>query len=479
MTSVTPAGDRHPCRPFDHIGKSCPRLLALKSTVHWSWPLGRGSRHSPSRVIGIVEGEGSNAGNQATTMTCPVHALQEEYNPFVAPQLINPFPVWSQARAEQPVFHSSVLDAWVVTRYADVITVLRNPAVFGPIAERKIFAEPCREAEVILAELPPLEDTNAISAEPPVHTKLRRYLQPAFMPRKVARLEPEFQQMANELIGRFEERGSGDFYNDYAFRFPLSVVCRLVGLSAEYHDQVKEWASGRIDLRYGNLSVEEQVEAAKGQRDSYAFNLDLVGRRRAEPGDDLLSWIIQDSDASDDPMTDAQLASQATALLTAGHETTSHWLTMLMHRVLLDRKLWAALPDDAALSSSVVEESLRMDGPAQAVWRKAKVDADVGGVHISAGERVSLVLASANADETAFQSPDVFQLDRPNVTKHVAFGRGIHTCVGAGIARLEGRISLRVLSSRLPKLRLAADDGYMFKPSAIQRMARRLYVEWT
>jgi cytochrome P450 len=415
----------------------------------------------------------------APESTCPFKPLEDEYNPFEAPQLDDPFPVWSRARQDQPVFHSSVLDAWVVTTYADAVAVLRNPDVFGPIAERKIFAQSCPEAEAILAELPPLEDTNAVSAEPPVHTKLRRYLQPALMPRKVASMEPEFRAMSHSLVDGFRARGSGDFYQDYASRFPLSVVCRLVGLSDEYHDQVKLWASGRIDLRYGNLSTQEQIEAARGQRDSYAFNLELVEQRRAKPGDDLLSWIIQDSDASDDPMSDAQLASQATALLTAGHETTSHWLTMLMHRTLPDRVRWAALAVDDSLSASVVEESLRVDGPAQAVWRKAKVDAEIRGVRIPAGDRVSVVLASANADDTAFDSPREVRLDRPNVSQHLAFGRGIHTCVGAGVARLEGRISLEVLARRLPNLRLADDDGYMFKPSAIQRMARRLYVEWT
>ena len=120
-----------------------------------------------------------------------------------------------------------------------------------------------------------------------------------------------------------------------------------------------------------------------------------------------------------------------------------------------------------------------MDGPVQSIWRRAKADADVGGVQIPAGARVSVVLGSANADDTAFEAPDVFRFDRPNVAQHLAFGRGIHTCVGAGIARLEGTVSLEVLAARLPKLRLAADDGFAFKPSATTRLAQQLYVEWT
>jgi cytochrome P450 len=134
--------------------------------------------------------------------------------------------------------------------------------------------------------------------------------------------------------------------------------------------------------------------------------------------------------------------------------------------------------DDPTRIPNAIEESLRISGPAQAVWRKAKQDTVLHGVSIAAGDRVSVVLGSANLDEEKFDAASEFEPDRPNVTQHVAFGRGIHTCVGAAAARLEGRLSLEVLTQRLPDLRLADDDGFMFVPSAIQRMARRLYVEW-
>jgi cytochrome P450 len=139
---------------------------------------------------------------------------------------------------------------------------------------------------------------------------------------------------------------------------------------------------------------------------------------------------------------------------------------------------WRRLVEDPSAIPAVVEESLRIDGPAQSLWRRAKQDADVGGVRIPAGATVSVVLGSANADNDVFDAPDQFDLTRPNNSAHLAFGRGIHTCPGAGLARLEARVSLEVLAARLPRLRLAPDDGYVFTPSAIQRMARRLFVEW-
>ncbi|MGI5129885.1 cytochrome P450 [Pseudonocardia sp. CA-107938] len=412
----------------------------------------------------------------ASTSKCPVH---ESYNPFVAPQLDDPFGIWAEARHERPVFYSSLLDAYVITRYSDIVSVLKQPRVYGSVASRKMFGKACPEADRILAELPAMEETNPLSSDAPVHTKIRRYLQAAFLPRRVAVLEPTLTATADEVIDTFVERGRGDFYSDFAFRYPLLVVGRLVGIPDSDLDKVKDWAGQRVDLRNSDLDEQTQIAAAKAQREYYEYTLQLVADRRAQPGQDLLSWIIQDSDASDDPLTEDQLASQATSLLTAGHETTAHWLVVAVRRLLQERGRWDALvADPASLSMKAVEEGLRVDGPVQAIWRKVKQDVEIGGVSIPAGARLSLVLGSANDDETVFPDPRTFDDSRANVTQHLTFGRGPHTCVGAPIARLEARIALMALARRLPRLRLAADDELMFKPNATQRMAQRLLVEW-
>ena len=409
---------------------------------------------------------------------CPVSGLTRQYNPMSPPQLDDPFPVWARAREEEPVFYSEVLGAWVVTRYEDIINVLRDPGTFGPGVERKMFGDTHPDVQAILDRLPRLEDTKAHSAEPPEHTKLRRYLQPALMPRRVASLEPTLRDMANRLIDSVESRGRGDFYRDYAYKFPLLVVCHLLGLPEEDHGRIRDWADQQHQFRYSEMSLADQVIAAQAQLDAFAYNLDLVVRRRARPGDDLLSWIIEDSDHSDDPLSEEQLASQVTSLLTAGHETSSHFLTLLLRRVLSDYSLWQAIVADPSRAPAIVEESLRLDGPVQSLWRRAKADTVVGGVPIPAGARLSLVLPSANRDPAEFDAAADFRPDRANIGHHIAFGRGIHTCLGAGVARLESWLTLDVLASRLPGLRLAADDGLLFKPSATQRQAQRLYVAW-
>jgi len=410
---------------------------------------------------------------------CPMVDLTHEYNPFVSPQLEDPYPIWERAREAQPVFYSDVLDAWVVTRYQDVVSVLRNTDMFGQNAGRKLFSEVCPEADRILAELPPLNEVVPSASDAPQHTKLRRYMHPAFVPRRVASLQSQLRAISNDLIDAFEPRGHGDFYEDYAHTYPFLMICELVGLPEEHRAQVAEWADVQARLRYGNLSPDEQIVTAEELRDFYEFNRELVQRRRAEPGDDLLSWIIEDSDASTDPLSEAQLAYQIQVMLSAGHETSSSFLVMMMSGVLRDPPRWASLVEDPASSRAVVEELFRLYGSVQSVWRRAKADAEIDGVAIPPGALVSVVVGSANADAEAFASPRTFQPDRENVTRHVAFGRGVHTCVGAPLARSSTAISIESLATRLPKLRLAADPGLVFEPSALMRKAMQLHVEWT
>ncbi|MGI5129867.1 cytochrome P450 [Pseudonocardia sp. CA-107938] len=408
---------------------------------------------------------------------CPVE-LPDGYDPFSGAQLIDPHPVWELARAEMPVFRSPVLDAWVITRNADVVAVLRDPATFGSVVSRKMFAETCPEADRLLDALPPLAETNPLASSPPVHTKLRRYLQPSFTPRRVATLEPDVRAIADSLVDRMVPAGHADFYAAFAYRYPLLVIFRLLGMPESDQEKVKGWANQRLALRYGKLAPQEQLVAARAQHDYHRYCTALVAERRRDPGQDLLSWMVADSDAGDDPLTEDQLASQVTSLLTAGHETTAHWLTLALRRLLSDRRQWEALVADPHPTTAQLEESLRIDGPVLSLWREARTDVELGGATIRAGERVSVVLGSANADGEVFPEPARFDPSRPNVAAHLAFGRGIHTCVGAGLARLEGRIALEVLATRLPTLRLAAHDGFRIVPSATQRAAQRLFVEW-
>jgi cytochrome P450 len=410
---------------------------------------------------------------------CPVGGLEGGYNPFVAPQLEDPYPVWERAREGRPAFRSEVLGAWVVTRYDDVVRVLRDPVMFGQNSGRKMFAQACPDADRILAQLPPLSEVVSSAADGETHKKLRRYLQDAFLPRRVAVLEPRLRVICGGLIDGFQGDGRGDLYEVFAYPYPFLAICDLVGLPEDCHAQVTRWADSQAKLRYGNLSPDEQVRVAGDLRDFYAFNGEFVRRRRAEPGDDLLSWIIQDSDASEDPLSEAQLAYQIQVLLSSGHETSTSFVMMAMTRLLRNPARWASLAADPGSAKTMVQELLRLDGPVQSVWRRARPGAVIGGVEIPEGDLISLVIGSANADAAAFASPLDFEPGRANANRHVALGRGVHSCVGAPFARLVAEIEIESLAARLPKLRLAADPGLVYEPSANMRKPHHLNVDWT
>ena len=201
--------------------------------------------------------------------------------------------------------------------------------------------------------------------------------------------------------------------------------------------------TARPRSRFGNLSAAEQVAAARRQLESHRFTMEIVRRRRKDPGDDLISWMVQESDASDDPLTDEQLAAQVTDLLTAGHETSAYFLTMLIRRVVTDRPLWAQLADDDELRTAVIlRRCASRDRPTRCGATPSATPSWERSESRPAHES-RLVLGSANLDDAVFDKTDAFEVSRSNAASYLAFGRGIHTCVGAGVARMEARVSWR------------------------------------
>jgi cytochrome P450 len=413
-----------------------------------------------------------------TTERQETAGLSDTYNPFTSPQIDDPHPVWARAREQEPVFYSTVLAAWVVTRYDDVAWVLRDHATFSSVGGSKPLTTPTPEVAEILARVPDAQQMDVLTSDPPRHSRLRQYMQDAFTPKRIGGLEPDLRTLAEELVDRVAADGTCDFYQAFAHPFPLSAIGRLIGLRDVDDLPLTHWVTCNIQLKWGNLDPEAHLTAARGRVDFYDFGLRLIAERRAAPGDDLLSALIVDSDASDDPLTEPELVGQIMTLLTAGHETTANWLTLALYRLLQEPGRWEAFCSDRSLLAAVVEETLRFDGPAQGLWRTATRDVAISGVLVPAGARLSAVVGSADRDHRTFRDPDEFDLARPNAKQHLQFGRGIHTCVGAGLARLEGRVAFDVLADRLPGLALVDGGAMTFAPNAIQRVPRRLLVRW-
>ena len=412
-----------------------------------------------------------------TQRSCPSSDFTADYNPFAEPQQSNPLPVWEQARKECPVFFSEELQAWVVSRYDDVVQVLGDYESYSSVGASRGFSTLTPEAQAVLDTVPPPSKTDVVPTDPPRHTRMRRFIQLSFLPKRIANLEPQIRTIAEELLDELEPRGCCDFYKDFAYLYPLSVVTRLVGIPREDLPRIKHWVECSLSLKWGRLDAAGQLAAATGRKEYFEYLTQFVAQQR-DQADTFVAMLVEHSENSDDPLTPIELVGQISTLMSAGHETTANFLTLTLDAMLTERPLWEAMVADPTTIPKVIEESLRLNGPIQSLWRATTKDTTVSGVAIPAGARVSALTGSANRDEETFDAAAAFELNRPNSRKHIAFGRGIHSCAGSNLAKLEARIALELLSGRFPTLRRASTQPLQFEPSALQRAPKALPLEW-
>jgi cytochrome P450 len=409
-------------------------------------------------------------------MGCPVQ--HGSYNPFVNPQRDDPHPVWTRARAEQPVQWSEVLNAWVVTRYDLVRQAVSAPAVFRNAGSTSpVRPVPAEVTAVLERGLPLGEMRSTVARDGDEHRRIRKFLVSVLTPRRFGGLEEACRRTANRLIDRFEGDGKADLVEAFAYRLPLAVIVDLMATPHEDAEKLHDWSSKKMALQWGELPLADHLEAAAAYLEFQNYLLAVVRQRRANPGTDVISELVA-VEVDERPLTDPEIVGIMMGFVAAGHETTMNFLALTVLHCLERPGTWRSLVDDPALVGKLVEESLRFDSPAQAIWRTVGEDTELGGVVLPAGARVLLVLASANRDDEVYADADTLTVDRDLAVPHLAFGRGVHACVGAGLARLEGRIALEELTRRLPELRLAEGFTPSFAPNAVQRFLDTLPVEW-
>ncbi|MGA5700714.1 cytochrome P450 family protein [Peterkaempfera bronchialis] len=399
----------------------------------------------------------------------------------------DPYPAYAWLREHSPVHRTTLpsgVEAWLVTRYADARQALadtrlsKNPAHHSEQAHRsgRVGIPGERSAELM---------THLLNIDPPDHTRLRRLVSKAFTPRRVAEFEPRVQQLTDRLIDSFAERGSADLIHEFAFPLPIYAICDLLGVPAEDQDDFRDWAG--MMVRHAGGKRGGVGRAVKRMR---TYLAELIHRKRAEltaqplPGEDLISGLIRASDHGEH-LTENEAAAMAFILLFAGFETTVNLIGNGLYALLRNPAQRALLQDalrrgDSALLAGAVEELLRYDGPVElATWRFATAPVTIGGTEIPAGDPVLVVLAAADRDPDRFDGPDTLDLARRD-NPHLGFGHGIHYCLGAPLARLEGQIALATLLTRLPDLELAADpDDLRWRGGLIMRGLRDLPVRFT
>jgi pimeloyl-[acyl-carrier protein] synthase len=375
----------------------------------------------------------------------------QSFNPMDPEFLADPYPTYHRLRAEDPVHHSP-LGFWVLTRYEDVSSVLRDP---------RFIKEPLAAlvAARFGAEVPRGVGLSMLDRDPPDHTRLRSLVSKAFTPRVVEGLRPRIQRIVDELITRAEATGSMDVIEEFAYPIPVNVICEMLGVPVADHERFRGWS---LDIARGLDSIwlppdsEIPRRSAASRHAISDYFRGLIAQRRASPRNDLLSALIA-AEAAGDKLSEEELVATCILLLIAGHETTVNligngMLALLRHPAELRR-----LRESPGLITSAVEELLRYDGPVQRTARVASADATIGGRTIAKGDMVMPFIAAADRDPAQFPEPDRLDLSRSD-NRHIAFGWGIHFCLGAPLARIEGQIAIDALVRRLPGLELATHE---------------------
>lgn len=380
------------------------------------------------------------------------------FNPLDPAFRLDPYPVYARLRAEDPV-HESPFGVLVLSRYADCIAILRDPRVSSDMRNSTTYQQAVAE-NLIQTDQQVIGAEPFLFLDPPDHTRLRGLVSKAFTPRVVERLRPRIETLVRELLDRVAERGSFEVIEDLAYPLPVNVICELLGVPLEDHLLFRAWshdAARSLDPveALPPEVLEARTRTVRAFRDYFD---ELIERRRNDPSDDLLSALIAAEEAGD-KLNKEELLATCILLLIAGHETTVNLIGNGMLALLRHPDQLALLRSDPTLAPSAVEEVLRFDAPVQMTARTALEDIELAGATLSKGMQAVLLLASANRDDAEFPNAERFDIRRQD-NHHLAFGFGIHYCLGAPLARLEGEIALREVVTRFEGLELAGDPTY-------------------
>lgn len=405
--------------------------------------------------------------------------------------MTNTYPIWetttrgnaqamyNQMRQESPVHRAigpiSKNPFWFLTRYDDVTNFLKDPR-FGKEIHKSLPEElanryfPPADPDDIFAVV----NYHLLNMDAPSHTRLRSLVHKAFTPRMVENLRPRIAEIAENLLDGMSnlQVGEGDLIEIFSFPLPVIVIAEMLGVPASDRDKFREWTRALL------FSNDEESSMISAMEFAGYLNI-LIDERKARPQDDLLTNLIQAEEVGD-KMSHMELTSMIFLLLVAGHETTVNLIANGTLAFLRYPGQLAKLRHNPALIKNAVEEILRYDGPVETTTtRWAFEDVTFGDVTIPKGEAVLASLLGANRDPAIFENPDVFDIERPNASKNIGFGAGIHYCLGAPLARLEGTIALDMLLKRFVSLELAVNpDELEWNPTILLHGMKALPVKW-
>ena len=370
------------------------------------------------------------------------------YNPLSSEMAQDPYPTYAKLRGRDPVHRSRLMDAWVFSRFADVDAILRDHRHFSSDPRKRV-------ASGRRASLPNVEEPSMLFLDPPDHTRLRALVNKAFTPRAVAALEPHIRELMTTLLDAVDDPAAFDLMEAVAKPLPVIVIAEMLGIPPEDRAQFAVWSDQRARILEPTLSPDERETADAAMRSLDEYLMPIISARRVDPKDDIISALAQ-AEEEGDKLTEREVLIMLRLLLVAGNETTTNLIGNGVLALLRHPDQLAAMREDPALIPSAVEELLRFDSPVQVDVRSVLDDCEVNGFRVRRGDNVVTLLGAANRDPDRFEAPDRLDVRRGD-QNHLAFGRGIHHCLGAPLARLEGRVVLQALIERFSSLRLLED----------------------
>jgi cytochrome P450 len=410
----------------------------------------------------------------------------ERFNPFDPRVQQCPFPHYAAMRQSQPVFRVPGTDLFLVTRHDLVVPILRDTATFsnrfGNTGQPPTDEVLGRLKAVMAKGWPPVP--TMLTIDPPEHTRYRGTVAPYFTPKRVGELREPVEEICGRLVDGWIGDGAIELVQQLAVPLPVEVIAHVLNVPTERMADFKRWSDDSIAAIGAQISDDERVRAQEGIVEFQHFFAEQLERRRAEPQPDLLTDLGTAEIATDEGesrrLDMAEMLSIVQQLLVAGNETTTKAITEGVRLLAEHPDRWAWLQaDPGARAPVLVEEVLRLATPTQGMFRVVTRDTEIEGVPIPKGARLVVVYAAANRDPSVFDDPDTFDPERPNLKEHLAFGKGIHFCLGAPLSRLEMQVAFETLARRWRSVRLADGTPLEYHPSFVLRGLKRLDVEFT
>ena len=380
------------------------------------------------------------------------------YNPLSPALRANPYPIYEKLRRKDPVHRMRLQDAWLLTDYADVDMVLRDSRRFGNAGR----------------EFGYIPQVSMLDLDPPDHTKIRGLVSHGFTPRSVAGLEPRIRETVDRLLSSVDRNEPFDLIADLAFPLPVIVIAEMLGVPPEDREQFNEW-SNVVSLIVDPLLDERQVRQVQQAVDEvFAYFEKVAEERRRSPQEDLVSALVT-AEVDGERLERDDLLVNLLLVLVAGNETTRNLIGNGSLALLQNPDQLERLRSDPAMLNGAIDEFLRFDSPVQLDSHVARQPVELRGKRITPGQRIICLLGAANRDPKVFPDPDRLDVDR-SAANHMAFGRGIHYCLGAPLARLEGRVAFEAMLPRFGDMRLAEEPRY--RDQVTLRGLESLWVEF-